>query len=90
MTRGAEDEPTSDLLAERKMRFLFALRTRGVTDSRVLTAMERIDRGLFVRGTFADRDVSIAIAASRRSRCWTSAAETRSLSSGSLWAETKP
>ena len=55
MTRGAEDEPTSDLLAERKMRFLFALRTRGVTDSRVLTAMERIDRGLFVRGTFADR-----------------------------------
>ena len=55
MTRGAEDEPTSDLLAERKMRFLFALRTRGVTDSRVLTAMERIDRGLFVRGTLADR-----------------------------------
>ena len=55
MTRGAEDEPTSDLLAERKMRFLFALRTRGVTDSRVLTAMEKIDRGLFVRGTFADR-----------------------------------
>ena len=55
MTKGAEDEPTSDLLAERKMRFLFALRTRGVTDSRVLTAMEKIDRGLFVRGTFADR-----------------------------------
>ncbi|MBL9074252.1 protein-L-isoaspartate(D-aspartate) O-methyltransferase [Tabrizicola sp.] len=55
MTQGPEDEPTSDLLAERKMRFLFALRTRGVTDSRVLTAMERIDRGLFVRGIFADR-----------------------------------
>ena len=59
MTQGAEDDPThpgsSDELAERKMRFLFALRTRGVTDSRVLTAMERIDRGLFVRGTFADR-----------------------------------
>lgn len=55
MTEGAEDEPTSDLLAERKMRFLFALRTRGVTDSRVLTAMEKVDRGLFVRGTFADR-----------------------------------
>ncbi len=55
MTPGAEDEPTSDRLAERKMRFLFALRTRGVTDSRVLTAMEKIDRGLFVRGTFADR-----------------------------------
>ncbi|WP_333815750.1 protein-L-isoaspartate(D-aspartate) O-methyltransferase [Tabrizicola sp.] len=55
MTEGAEDDPTSDLLAERKMRFLFALRTRGVTDTRVLTAMERIDRGLFVRGIFADR-----------------------------------
>jgi protein-L-isoaspartate(D-aspartate) O-methyltransferase len=55
MTQGAEDEPTSGPLAERKMRFLFALRTRGVTDSRVLTAMEKIDRGLFVRGTFADR-----------------------------------
>ena len=55
MTRGPEDDPTSDLLAERKMRFLFALRSRGVTDSRVLTAMEKIDRGLFVRGTFADR-----------------------------------
>jgi protein-L-isoaspartate(D-aspartate) O-methyltransferase len=55
MTKGPEDQPTSEELAERKMRFLFALRTRGVTDSRVLTAMEKIDRGLFVRGTFADR-----------------------------------
>lgn len=42
-------------LAERKMRFLFALRSKGVTDARVLTAMERIDRGHFVRGLFADR-----------------------------------
>jgi len=41
--------------AERKMRFLFALRSRGVTDRKVLAAMERIDRGLFVRGHFADR-----------------------------------
>lgn len=41
--------------AERKMRFLFQLRSRGVTDPRVLAAMERIDRGLFVRGQFADR-----------------------------------
>jgi protein-L-isoaspartate(D-aspartate) O-methyltransferase len=49
-TRGPSEE-----LAERKMRFLFALRSRGVTDARVLTAMERVDRGLFVRGTFADR-----------------------------------
>jgi protein-L-isoaspartate(D-aspartate) O-methyltransferase len=41
--------------AERKMRFLYALRSRGVTDARVLTAMERIDRGAFVTGLFADR-----------------------------------
>ena len=41
--------------AERKMRFLFALRSKGVTDARVLTAMETIDRGDFVRGLFADR-----------------------------------
>lgn len=56
MTTPPEDQPlTSDALAERKMRFLFSLRSRGVTDARVLTAMEKIDRGLFVRGTFADR-----------------------------------
>ena len=41
--------------AERQMRFLFALRSRGITDARVLTAMERIDRGAFVRGLFAER-----------------------------------
>ena len=41
--------------AERKMRFLFALRSRGVTDTRVLTAMEMVDRGLFVKGLFAER-----------------------------------
>ncbi|SDI10434.1 protein-L-isoaspartate(D-aspartate) O-methyltransferase [Lutimaribacter saemankumensis] len=41
--------------AERKMQFLFALRSRGVTDARVLTAMERVDRAPFVRGIFADR-----------------------------------
>jgi len=44
-----------DHSAERKMQFLFALRSRGVTDARVLSAMERIDRGAFVRGYFADR-----------------------------------
>lgn len=54
MTEGPGDLSASEL-AERKMRFLFALRSRGVTDTRVLTAMEKIDRGLFVRGTFADR-----------------------------------
>lgn len=41
--------------AEQKMRFLLQLRNRGVTDSRVLAAMERIDRGVFVRGQFSDR-----------------------------------
>ncbi|MFT4149232.1 MAG: protein-L-isoaspartate(D-aspartate) O-methyltransferase [Paracoccaceae bacterium] len=46
---------SDDATSERKMRFLFALRSRGVTDARVLTAMERIDRGHFVRGIFAER-----------------------------------
>ena len=41
--------------AERKMQFLFALRSKGVTDARVLTAMEKIDRGPFIRGYFAER-----------------------------------
>ncbi|MDJ1007207.1 MAG: protein-L-isoaspartate(D-aspartate) O-methyltransferase [Paracoccaceae bacterium] len=41
--------------AERKMAFLFSVRSRGVTDRRVLQAMEAIDRGAFVRGTFATR-----------------------------------
>ena len=37
------------------MQFLYALRSKGVTDKRVLNAMESIDRGPFVRGLFADR-----------------------------------
>ncbi|MAN13241.1 protein-L-isoaspartate(D-aspartate) O-methyltransferase [Alterinioella nitratireducens] len=41
--------------AERKMQFLFALRSKGVTDARTLNAMEKVDRGRFVRGHFADR-----------------------------------
>lgn len=41
--------------AERKMQFMFALRSKGVTDMRVLTAMEKIDRGLFVKGLFSER-----------------------------------
>lgn len=41
--------------AERKMQFLFALRSKGVTDARVLTAMEKIDRGPFIRGYFTER-----------------------------------
>lgn len=45
----------ADHIAERKMQFLFALRSKGVTDARVLTAMEQIDRGPFIRGYFAER-----------------------------------
>jgi protein-L-isoaspartate(D-aspartate) O-methyltransferase len=41
--------------AERKMQFLYALRSKGVTDARVLNAMEQIDRGPFIRGLFASR-----------------------------------
>ncbi|MDB9707576.1 protein-L-isoaspartate(D-aspartate) O-methyltransferase [Planktotalea frisia] len=37
------------------MQFLFALRSKGVTDARVLTAMEKIDRAAFIRGLFAER-----------------------------------
>ena len=47
------DAPASD--AERKMQFLFALRSKGVTDARVLSAMETIDRARFLRGLFAER-----------------------------------
>lgn len=52
--------------AELKMQFLFALRSKGVTDSRVLTAMEKTDRALFVRGIFSERayeDMPLPIAA---------------------------
>ena len=41
--------------AERKMQFLFALRSKGVTDAKVLTVMEKIDRARFVRGIFSQR-----------------------------------
>jgi protein-L-isoaspartate(D-aspartate) O-methyltransferase len=41
--------------ADIKMQFLFALRSKGVTDARVLTAMETVDRAAFVKGIFADR-----------------------------------
>ncbi len=46
---------TDDDLATRKMQFLYALRSRGVTDKAVLQAMEEIDRGPFVRGLFSER-----------------------------------
>jgi protein-L-isoaspartate(D-aspartate) O-methyltransferase len=41
--------------AETKMQFLFALRSKGVTDTKVLTAMERVDRAAFVKGIFSER-----------------------------------
>ncbi|MEP5732546.1 MAG: protein-L-isoaspartate(D-aspartate) O-methyltransferase [Sulfitobacter sp.] len=41
--------------AERKMQFLYALRSKGVTDARVLGAMEAVDRGPFITGLFSKR-----------------------------------
>jgi len=41
--------------AQTKMQFLYTLRSRGVTDQRVLEAMEKVDRGRFVQGLFAER-----------------------------------
>ena len=41
--------------AEQIMRFIYTLRSKGITDPAVLRAMERIDRGAFVRGIFAER-----------------------------------
>ena len=60
MPQPGKDDPVPPALppeeaAERKMRFLFQLRSHGVTDSRVLHAMEKIDRGRFVTGHFATR-----------------------------------
>ena len=41
--------------ADAKMQFLFALRSHGATDQSVLQAMEKIDRGAFVKGYFNER-----------------------------------
>ena len=41
--------------AELKMQFLYTLRSKGVTNGEVLNAMERIDRGDFIRGVFSER-----------------------------------
>ena len=46
---------SGDDLVEARMRFIYTLRSRGVTDARVLQAMERIDRRDFVTGVFAER-----------------------------------
>ncbi len=56
--RDARDDgphPSGADRATRQMQFLFALRRNGVTDARTLTAMEAVDRGIFVRGHFAGR-----------------------------------
>ncbi|MBC8411677.1 MAG: protein-L-isoaspartate O-methyltransferase, partial [Rhodobacteraceae bacterium] len=37
------------------MQFLYTLRSRGVLDSNVLLAMEKIDRAHFIKGTFSER-----------------------------------
>ncbi len=38
------------------MQFLYALRSKGgVTDNKVLSVMERVDRGEFIQGYFTDR-----------------------------------
>jgi Protein-L-isoaspartate carboxylmethyltransferase len=41
--------------AESQMQFLYTLRSKGVTDARTLSAMEKIDRGDFVKGLFTAR-----------------------------------
>ncbi|MBR2657528.1 protein-L-isoaspartate(D-aspartate) O-methyltransferase [Yoonia sp.] len=41
--------------ADTKMQFLYSLRSKGVTDARVLTAMEQVDRADYVRGIFSER-----------------------------------
>lgn len=46
---------TDEERREQIMRFIFTLRSRGVTDPAILRAFEKIDRGLFVTGFFADR-----------------------------------
>ena len=53
-----------NISADIKMQFLYHLRAQGVMDSRVLTVMETIDRGAFLKGLFRDRayeDVPLAI-----------------------------
>lgn len=51
----AAHETTPEESQLRRARFVMAMRSKGITDGRVLEAMERIDRAPFVRGHFADR-----------------------------------
>ena len=41
--------------APTKMQFVYALRSKGITDPRVLTAMEQVDRAAYIKGVFAER-----------------------------------
>ena len=50
-----KDLPPQPAPSDRLTRLIFGLRATGVTDERVLAAMERVDRGAFVRGVFAAR-----------------------------------
>ena len=55
----------NDHLTQQKMQFFLSLRQHGVNDSRVMAAMEKVDRGNFVRGLFTARayeDVPLPIA----------------------------
>jgi protein-L-isoaspartate(D-aspartate) O-methyltransferase len=54
-TSPSADQAEPSERAEQIMRFVYTLRSRGVTDARVLSAMERVDRGIFVTGIFAER-----------------------------------
>jgi protein-L-isoaspartate(D-aspartate) O-methyltransferase len=50
---------------EEKMQFLYTIRSRGITDSRVLNAMEKIDRRKFLKGVFEEKayqDIPLPIA----------------------------
>ena len=50
---------------EEKMQFFYAIRSRGITDSRVLNAMEKIDRKKFLKGIFESKayhDIPLPIA----------------------------
>ena len=40
---------------EEKMQFLYAIRSRGITDTKVLNAMEKIDRKKFLKGVFEEK-----------------------------------
>ena len=50
---------------EEKMQFLYAIRRRGITDTRVLNAMEKVDRKDFLMGIFKEKayeDIPLPIA----------------------------